>query len=218
MTGPAYPPGNLPGSDAIGYLAIGEGSVGNIRPFDVWRTVISQYANSPRLMALITNFQDAIDQTANFEQFFDLIWNVDTAVGYGLDVWGRIVAVNRVLHLGVGPPYFGFDEGYPDYEPYDTAPYYSGGKLTTNYMLSDDGFRILILAKAFSNICDGSMPAINRLLKMLFTPIRAYCTDGLDMTMTYTFESKLSAVQYAILTQSGVFPKPTGVSYTVVQL
>jgi hypothetical protein len=38
------------------------------------------------------------------------------------------------------------------------------------------------------------------------------------MTFIYQFEFPLSPVQLAILTQSGVFPKPTGVSYTVNQI
>jgi hypothetical protein len=221
MSGPAYPPSNLPGANAIGTFAIGASSIGAIKPFDWWRTVISQYANSPILMQLIENFDDCVDQTANLEQFFDLIWNVDTAQGYGLDVWGRIVAVNRVLKIGVGPPYFGFDEGI-DYQPFGTGglgPFYSGQQTTENYLLSDPGFRVLILAKAFSNICDGSIKSINRLLITLFgSSGKGYVVDNLDMTMSYVFEFKLSPVQAAILTNSGVFPKPTGVSYNIVQL
>jgi hypothetical protein len=38
------------------------------------------------------------------------------------------------------------------------------------------------------------------------------------MTFKYVFEFPLTALQLSILTNSGVFPKPTGVSYTIVQL
>jgi len=224
MTGPDYPPspGAAGGGAGIGTFIIGASPIGSVKPFNVWRTVISQYANSPRLMQLILNFQDYIDPTVNLDRFFNLIWNLDTAVGYGLDVWGRIVAVNRVLKIAVGPRYFGFEEGTPDYEPFGTGglgPFYSGQKLTDNYILTDDGFRVLILAKAFSNICDGSIPAINRLLLMLFgTSGKCYVVDNLDMTFKYVFEFQLTQLQYSILVNSGVFPKPTGVSYTIDQL
>ena len=88
---------------------------------------------------------------------------------------------------------------------------------TKNYILTDDGFRVLILAKAFSNICDGSIPAINRTLTMLFGQTgKCYCTDLGGMAMTYTFEFVPNPVQLAVLTQSGVMPTPTGVSYTIV--
>lgn len=218
MTGPNYPREDLPGSNAIGSLVIGVSPIGTLKPFDVWRTVMSQYANSPALMGIIQSLQDCIDQTANIDRFFDLVVNVYTAQGYGLDVWGRIVAVNRVLSIGVGPKYWGFDEGgLVDYEPFNQeGPFYSGQKLTQNWILSDTGFRVLILAKAFSNICDGSVPAINRLLRMLFgSSGKCYVVDNGDMTMTYKFEFNPTAVQLAILEQSGVFPRPTGVSATV---
>lgn len=223
MTGPPYPPqpGDLSGTNAIGSFSIGRSPVGSIVPFSIWTTIVSQYANSPRLVAMIQNFQDAVDQTKNLDAFFDLIWNVNTAVGYGLDVWGRIVAVNRVLKLVQGPPWFGFDEGV-DYQPFGPGglgPFYSGQKLTDNFILSDDGFRVLILAKAFSNICDGSSRSINRLLQMLFgTTGKAYVRDNLDMSFDYVFEFQPTALQYAILVNSGVFPKPVGVSYSVVTL
>lgn len=222
MTGPAYPPqpADLGGSNAIGTFVIGQSPVGSIPQYDIWRTIVSQYANSPVMTAMIQNYFDCFDQTKNMDDFFDLIWNVDTAQGYGLDVWGRIVAVNRVLTIAAGPPYFGWDEGqdYQDFAPGGLGPFYSGQKLTDNYILTDDGFRVLILAKAFSNICDGSIKSINRLIRMLFAPIKGYVRDNLDMTFSYVFDSKLSPLQSAILTNSGVFPKPVGVSYTVVEL
>lgn len=211
---PDYRP--QPGSNAVGAFSIGASPVGTIPPFDWWRTVLSQYANSPRITSILESMFDSLDQTRNFDDFYDLIWNVLTAQGYGLDVWGRIVAINRVLRLGAGPKYFGFDEGYPDYEPFNTAPLYSGQKTTDNFLLSDDGFRVLILAKAFANICDDSIPSLNRLLNMLFgTSGRCYVIDNLNMTMTYKFDFKLNPFQRAILEQSGVMPKPTGVSYTI---
>lgn len=219
MTGPAYPPAPAPGSNAIGAFAIGQSSLGTIPPYLWWNTVLSQYANSTVLTSLLSKFFECADQTKNLDSFFDLMWNVYTAQGYGLDCWGTIVAVNRVLKLSVGPEYLGFDEGgLLDYEPFNQAPWYSGQKLTENFVLSDDGFRVLILAKAFANICDGSIPAINHILKTLFgSSGKCYCTDEGGMAMTYTFEFTPSPIELAILTQSGVMPTPTGVSYTIVQ-
>jgi hypothetical protein len=225
VTGPNYPPSPQTvadvGGGAVGVNLIGGAGIGSVSQYNYWNTVISQYANSPRLVGLIQGFMAFIDQTQNLDSFFDLIWNVDTAQGYGLDVWGRIVAVNRVLKISTGPPYFGFDEGvdYQDFGPGGLGPFYSGGKLTDNFSLSDDGFRVLILAKAFSNICNGSIPAINQLLQTFFKPSgKSYVVDTGGMTFKYVFEFPLSPLQLSILTNSGVFPKPTGVSYTIVQL
>ena len=97
--------------------------------------------------------------------------------------------------------------------------------VTSNYALLDGPYRALILAKALANICNATIPAINQILINLFGPTgplpvpgNAYCTDGLNMTMTYTFSGPLDPVQTAIVYQSGVLPKPAGVSATVVQL
>lgn len=184
-----------------------------------WRdTLASQYATSPTLVQMLANFDAYIDPAVNIQAFFDNVMNVDTAVGYGLDVWGRIVGVSRLLDVASGA-YLGFEEaGSPTtMTPFNTAPFYSGAPLTSVYVLSDTAYRMLILAKGLFNITDGSIPAINRILRLLF-PGRGACyvTDGLDMSMTYTFEFALSPVELAIVEQSGVLPRPTGVSATVV--
>jgi len=186
-------------------------------------TVQSQYANSPTLMQLVTNMNGYLDPNANINQFYSIIWNVTSATGYGLDVWGRIVGVGRVLQVS-SADYFGL-RGPPGVSglPFDQAPFYSGGALTSNFTLLDEPYRTLILAKAMANICNATIPAINQILINLFgaagpLPIagNSYCTDGADQTMTYTFSSGLSALQTAIIYQSGVLPRPAGVSATVV--
>ena len=216
-----------------------------MRDFD--RTIISQYYSSAEITQLITNLNSYIDPDANLENFYNFIWNVDTAVGYGLDVWGRIVGVGRVLSVPSGE-YFGFDEATNlSASPFGQAPFYSGQTTTSNYELSDNAYRLLIFAKAAANICDGSIPAINQILMNLF-PGRgnAFVTDGRNaptigtyfgfaegyaagfnqaqfgdflsfptlpgnMTMVYTFEFALQPFEIAIVTQSGVLPKPAGV-------
>ena len=188
-------------------------------------TIMSQFSNSPTLWQLITNMNTYIDPSANIDQFYDLLWNVDTAVGYGLDVWGRIVGVGRVLQIATSD-YFGMQgPSGASGLPFDQAIFYSGEPLTANYALLDDPYRTLILAKALFNISDGTISSINQILINLFGPTgllpvagNSYCTDGLNMTITYTFGSTLNHVQEAIVYQSGVLPRPAGVAATVVQL
>lgn len=209
-----------PGSNAIGSFTIGVSPIGTIPDFDYWSTVISQYANSPILTQLIANFFQYVDQTANIDNFFDLIWNVDTAQGYGLAVWGNIVGVSNILQVATPGDYFDFSQaGSFGVNSLGSAPFYVGAPLTNNFVLADDAYRVLIFAKALSNISNGSIQSINQLLRNLF-PNRGNCyvTDGLNMTMTYSFVFVLSPVEVAILEQSGVLPKPAGVSATVVQV
>lgn len=244
-SGPAYPRPPGAGSNAIGVGAIGTTlSIGDIPAFDWWRTVLSQYANAPALTAIIGNLFACLDQTANLDAFFDLVWNVDTAQGYGLDCWGRIVGVDRVLAV-VDDGFFGWSEGVPGALTWGEGRWYSGSSLTSNYELADEAFRRLILTKAAANITDGSIGSINAILLSLF-PNRGNCyvregtqapyfdwhesTTGRSwgeapwysgellprMTMQYVFNFALSAVEIAIVEQSGVLPRPTGVSATVV--
>jgi hypothetical protein len=217
-------------SSAIGEFVIGESPIGGyVLPpnlFNYEETILSQYANSPTICQLIANMNAYLNPAPNILAFYNMLWNVDTAQGYGLDVWGRIVGVSRVLAIG-STDFFGFQHGAnASGQPFNQAPFYHRGQqTTTNYALLDDPFRALILAKALANISDGTIPAINQILINLFgedgpLPIEGncYCTDGENMTMTYTFGSALSPVQEAIIYQSGVLPRPCGVAATIVVL
>ena len=204
----------------MGEFIIGESSIGD-QPFDYASTLYSQYSNSPVITSLLDFFSQWIDANESVDGFYDQIWNVETAVGYGLDVWGRIVGLNTGRVLPVYPTeYLGFNEagnlaGISN--SWGHATWYSGETLTSNVSLTDDAFRLLILAKAATNIWDGSIPGLNAILRALFPGQIAYCTDGLNMTMTYTFGFSLSPVQISIIFNSNVLPRPAGVSVTVVQ-
>ena len=122
-------------------------------------TILSQYSNSPTIRQLIQNMNAYIDPTANIDAFYNLVWNVDTAQGYGLDVWGRIVGVGRVLQLAV-TDFLGLENPgntAASGQPFNQAPFYHGSALTGNYALLDGPFRVLILAKALANISDGTI-------------------------------------------------------------
>lgn len=220
MSGPPYPhPNPAPGSNAIGSFAIGISPIGTITPFDPWSTVISQYANSPVIPDMILAFNAALDQTENMDNLFDLVWNIDTAQGYGLDVWGRIVGVSRTLQLPpAGTAYLGFNEAAGSWTGFGQGGFYSGGGVTSNFVLSDPDFRILILAKAAGNISDGSIPSLNKILLGLF-PGRGACyvVDNLDMTMVLKFSFHLSAIELSIVQTSGALPIPCGVAVSIDQ-
>lgn len=203
-------------SNAIGNFAIGISPIGTLPIFDVRVTVISQYANSPRILGLVDTFYAYIEPSQLIDQFYDDMWNIDTAVGYGLDVWGRIVGVNRVLQVSQ-TRFFGFNDTSLDFDPWNVSPFFGGSDLTSNYRLTDEAYRQLILAKAIANITDGSIPSLNQLLQTLFAGQgKAYVTDDGGMTMSYTFEFIPTPVQVAILTNSGVFPNPTGVTVSLI--
>jgi len=151
------------------------------------------------------------DPRADIDAFFDHVWNSDTAQGLGLDIWGRIVGVQRALHLPNAGDTFGFSEGANT--PFSTAPFRPEGvPETSTYLLSDAGYRQLILVKAIGNISNGTAPAINQLLQNLFAGRgRAYVNDIGSMQIRYTFEFVLTQYETAIANQSGAIPHPAGV-------
>lgn len=179
---------------------------------DVQKTVLSQYSCAPTLNALIEAWNQTLDPTRLIETWFTNVWNLDTAQGYGLDVWGRIVGVERVLTLSTDS-FFGFAEPQDlTLQPFNAAPWYSGTQTTSNYRLSDEAFRQLINAKALANITDGSITSLNAILMTLFTGQGdVWVADTGTMTLTYTFNFAPSAVQVSLIQSSGVLMRPAGV-------
>ena len=206
-------------------LSTGVPAVGVI--FDFEATVISQYANSPTILQLVNNLNQYIDQSANFANFFNYVWNVDTAVGFGLDVWGKIVGVSRLLQIPNTTDYVGFfqnGEITQDWQPMgsDQPPQpavggamYTGHNATQTYLLDDNAYRQLILAKAFANICTTTAPAINQILQNLYGPGTAFVLNEGPMAISYNLTFTPTAIQLAILQQSGVIPTPPGVSVVI---
>ena len=180
--------------------------------------IIREYGNSPSINQLITNFNSYIDPTANLDAFYSNMWNVETATGYGLDVWGRIVGVSRVLavatlvYLGATGP------SGTSGDSMNVASFYSGETTTSNFALADDPYRTLIFAKALFNISDGSIGAINNILMTLFgSQGQCWVVDNLNMSMVYYFNFTLDPVSSSIVYQSGVLPRPSGIIATVTQ-
>lgn len=186
---------------------------------DVERTIISQYANSPTITQLVRNMNAYLDPRADFDAFYNFVWNVDTAQGFGLDIWGRIVNIRRELQLPNAPDYFGFKDALPGSQPFDQAPFYDGTPAATQtYLLADDAYRKLILAKALANIAAANAPSLNQLLQNMFADRgRCYVNDMGGMEFRYTFEFDLTPQEYAIVTQSGVLPRPSGVNAILFQ-
>lgn len=190
-----------------------------------WRdTLLSQYANSPALLALIESFNDAIDPGVDIDLFFNSMWNIATAAGYGLDVWGRIVNVQRTIQVPISSNYWGFSEAYDagapttGPQPFGQAPFFAGSASPTYaYTLTDDDYRKLVLVKAMANISDCSALNLNKLITFLFAGRgKVYVEDLGGMAMRYRFEFSLTSVERAIMSYSTAVPRPAGVSVSIL--
>jgi hypothetical protein len=196
--------------------------------FDWTQTILSQYCSSPTINELLSSYSSAVDPAVDISNFYNNIWNIQTAQGQGLDDWGQIVNVSRYLLVPVTTNNFGFKEAFrTGYEavgpqPFGQAPFGYGVQSTDTFALSDNDYRRLILVKAAANISGLSTPAINKLLQQFYgtsydgSPSGiAYVIDNRDMSITYHFNFIPSPVQLAIIESSGVFPRPAGVSVAV---
>lgn len=186
---------------------------------NVDRTIISQYAQAPTLTRLIHNMDEYVDPRVKMAEFYDFVWNVDTAVGFGLDIWGRIVGVSRLLRIPGNDPIVGFDNADvpPDWQPMSQGRFSRGDTTGQAFRLPDDAYRTLILTKALANIVATTARSLNQLLHNLFPSRgRVYVRDLGGMAMQFVFNFSLTPTEYAILTQSGVLPHPAGVFYSVI--
>ena len=145
-------------------------------------TIISQYGNSPAILSLLDSFNSAVEPYADIDNFYVWVWDVSTAQGFGLDIWGRIVGVSRTI-------------------PTNPAT-----------VLTDAQFLQLILLKALANISRDTSYAINTLLlDWMAGRGRTYVNDLGNMEIRYMFEFALEQFEIDIITQSGIFLRPAGV-------
>lgn len=169
---------------------------------NVEQTIISQYGSSATITQLVHNIDLYIDPRTDFDTFYSYVWDVSTAEGFGLDIWGNIVDIQRVLNV-----------------PADT-PNPGGFAFTPGaYPMTDDEYRKAILTKALANITNCTADSLNNLLTNLFAGRgRCYVLDTGSMTMQLTFEFWLEPFEYVIITQTGAAPRPAGVLATIFQV
>lgn len=180
-------------------------------------TIISQFANSPTIRQMIDNTNQWIDPARNFQEFYEKIWNIETAETFGLDLWGRILGVSRRFYVIQSGEYFGFSGNDPDYQPFSQAPFYNGSSDSDAVNLDNDTYRNLLMTKALINISNTSIPSLNRIVSKLFTGRgKCYVADVGSMSFSYTFEFVLTRLDRAIIKQ--ILPSPVGVSVAITEI
>lgn len=177
-----------------------------------------QYAASPRIKQIISYHTEYFSATW-VDDFYNVVWNIDTAQGFGLDIWGRIVAIEdgRYLSVTVGD-YVGFSTPTEtqSWQPLGFGTLYPGAPETDVFELADPAFRTLILTKALANISDLTMSGLNGVLKNLF-PGRGRCwvNDIQSMAIRYVFEFPLEPWERSVLSKD-TLPRPGGVLATIL--
>ena len=173
--------------------------------YELMPFIQSQYAASVRITDILQSCKDHILPDSDIALFFDCMYNAETAIGYGLDVWGEIVGVSRYI------------QSYED--PTETIT------------LDDEQFRKLVFIKAASNIMDSSLYSINYILKKLFPNYTCYVqlpsvwqTDGdytydtNPMEITFVFiNHRLDNVERSIFEYVGNLNRGAGVGWNLAE-
>ena len=173
---------------------------------------MSQYANSPIICSLIKGLNDCLDPGATIEEFYDIGWNVKTAQGFGLDIWGRIVGVGREINMTPDDArVFGFETGDASFYPFNNRPFSAAGAGYGAYQLTDEKYRTLIMIKAAANIVYATAPNINRFMKMIFPDKRCYYLITGHMMARYFLEFVPNSFERHIIYNLQLLPRPSGV-------
>lgn len=177
-----------------------------------------QYASSPRIKQL-NSYHTEYFSAEWADEFYDVVWNVDTAQGFGLDIWGRIVGLEGGRRATINTTnYLGFktESVSQSWKQFGGGTFYDGGEFGGSFELLDDAFRAVILAKAFSNISDMTTPSLNRMLQGIFHGRgRCYVRDVGGMEIQYVFDFQLTPWERWIF-QSSAVPGPGGVLVSIM--
>lgn len=163
----------------------------------------SQYSASTRIISILESCREHILPDADIVSFFDNIFNIETASGVGLDIWGNIIGVSRFV---------------PNYQD-DTVI----------YTLTDEQYRNVLFYKAGANIMDSTLYSLNYLLKKLYPDYQCFVRnqsnyvnddgryyDSNPMEIEYVFiDTDLSDLEKSIFSLVGAFGKGAGVHFNL---
>lgn len=158
---------------------------------NVQQCVLWQYANSPALRTLLQAKSDFYEQnvTQFWNDWFNDVFNINTATDFGLTVWGEILDFPRQVKSNSGQI----------------------------HILTTEQYRTILKGQLLKFRMDGTAPQINEWLNVVFgNQGNVYCLDNLDMTaIPFVFETNPSDEMLWLLSNVDFLPRPAGVGYEV---
>lgn len=167
--------------------------------------MIGQYANSPVLVALNNGLTELFDDSQFVENWYNVVFNLKTATGYGLDVWGRILNMSREIE-------------------YNGVSYYLQGAQTIGGITftaeeMENFYRMVLQITAMRYIGNASIYSINSILDVIFSDYgRAYCYEYGTMQIRYVFEFYMNDLLKAMIESLNMHPSGVLTSYEYLPL
>ncbi|MGJ8524357.1 hypothetical protein LMG33818_000065 [Halomonadaceae bacterium LMG 33818] len=186
--------------------------------FNPLETIYRQFVASPNMRRLIFLMGQEVEPRTFIDQFYDNVWNINTANTYGLNIWGKILNLSRVMTYQTAEHWFGFSEALLSYEtandptPFDNASFYNDGEdRGGSVVLPDAYYRKALMMKAMANITDCTAPSLNRMLMYVFGDSgEAWVEHDGPMQMSYHFAFTPTSVELALIQNSDILPQPAG--------
>lgn len=165
--------------------------------------MLSQYANSPKYVALYNGLTDLFSNAKTLNDWFNVVYNLKTASGFGLDVWGAILNQDRSI------TYINEDTNLPETIYLKGALTADGISYTEEQI--EEIYRQVLFLKAMSNITNATLKSLNDMLLYYYQNRgRAYALNYGTMEIRFVFEFFVNKLEKAIFT-SDLMPRPTGV-------
>lgn len=179
------------------------------------RALLWQYNDAQRLQALLETKQAWYDenQSAFWSDWYDDVFNLQTANDFGLAVWAIILGIPLVIEPTDDPdkPIFGFAS---DDENFTNGNFAASGGIP----LTTDQKRAVLRLRYYQLTTRHSVPQANAVLSDVFGPGSGYVSDSLEMRIRYVFLIPLGPQLEFILTEYDLLPRPAGVGADYVVL
>lgn len=169
--------------------------------------MLSQYANSPKYVSLYNGLRDIFSNAKTMEEWYNVVFNLKTASGYGLDIWGKILNQGRQFSF--------VENGTTEYVFLGGEQTIDGIIYSAEYM--EEMYRMVLFLKALTYITNCTLASLNSLLQYYFRDRidpennqNVYVINYGTMEIRYVFQFYVSKIEKSIFT-SDVMPRPTGV-------
>jgi hypothetical protein len=149
------------------------------------KLITSEYQKSENYKQYVEAFLNLISPSVDCLNNFDVLFNLNNAVGDQLDKLGELVGIGRQLPID--------DPDIPA-------------------TLDDETYRLVIRARILSNRWDGTIQGLRNILDALFAEVSYEIVDNQDMSYLITLISPtIDDTLVALILNGFILPKPSGV-------
>ena len=179
---------------------------------DFLNVLLWRFNEATTLTKLVTEKQlfEELNNNNFWQDWYTDVFNLQTANEFGLSVWAIIL--DQPIHLSFsGTPELPNNAwGFGSFRKnFNNGNF---GRSNGDVRLTDEEARIVLKLKYFKLVTRADAFSINAFLAFAFGSLNTvFMLDGLNMTMTYYFDSTPSSSLIAALVDYDLLPRPAGV-------